>query len=127
MPPRGLLRGRLELDRDPALWEHEHRIDPPAELRDVELKVDPGCGGGWWRGDLILNGRTQGGQLQPPSGLLRCSLGFQSGGRGPGMGRDATMTIEIREQDREDLQLGFRFYEEQAPGLRQHFLEYRMS
>ena len=33
------------------------------------------------------------------------------------------MIIEIREQAREDLQLGFRFYEEQAPGLGQHFLE----
>lgn len=33
------------------------------------------------------------------------------------------MIIEIREQAREDLQLGFRFYEEQAPGLGRHFLE----
>ena len=27
------------------------------------------------------------------------------------------MLIEIREQAREDLKLGFQFYEEQAPGL----------
>lgn len=33
------------------------------------------------------------------------------------------MIIEIREQAREDLKLGFRFYEEQAPGLGRHFLE----
>ncbi|MFM7291604.1 MAG: type II toxin-antitoxin system RelE/ParE family toxin [Planctomycetia bacterium] len=33
------------------------------------------------------------------------------------------MIIEIREQAREDLQLGFRFYEEQATGLGRHFLE----
>lgn len=33
------------------------------------------------------------------------------------------MIIEIREQAREDLQLGYRFYEEQAPGLGRHFLE----
>ena len=33
------------------------------------------------------------------------------------------MIIEIREQAREDLQLGFRFYEEQSPGLGRYFLE----
>jgi plasmid stabilization system protein ParE len=33
------------------------------------------------------------------------------------------MLIEIREQAREDLKLGFQFYEEQAPGLGQYFLE----
>ena len=33
------------------------------------------------------------------------------------------MIIEIREQAHEDLQLGFRFYEEQSPGLGRHFLE----
>ena len=32
------------------------------------------------------------------------------------------MLIEIREQAREDLKLGFQFYEEQAPGLGQYFL-----
>ena len=42
--PLELLRAHLELDRDHALWEHEHRIDPPAEPRDVELEVDPGNG-----------------------------------------------------------------------------------
>ena len=33
------------------------------------------------------------------------------------------MLIEIREQAREDLKLGFQFYEEQAPGLGKYFLE----
>lgn len=33
------------------------------------------------------------------------------------------MIVEIREQAREDLQLGFRFYEEQAPELGRYFLE----
>jgi len=33
------------------------------------------------------------------------------------------MTIEIREQARDDLQLGFRFYEGQSPGLGQYFLD----
>lgn len=31
--------------------------------------------------------------------------------------------IEIREQARDDLQLGFQFYEDQAPGLGRYFLE----
>ena len=33
------------------------------------------------------------------------------------------MLLEIREQARDDLKLGFQFYEEQAPGLGQYFLE----
>lgn len=33
------------------------------------------------------------------------------------------MLIEIREQAREDLMLGFQFYEQQAPGLGHYFLE----
>ena len=49
-----LLRAYLELDRDHALWEHEHRIDPPAEPRDVELEVDPGGGGGERRVGLLV-------------------------------------------------------------------------
>lgn len=68
--PLELLRAHRELDRDHALWEHEHHIDLPAEPWDVELEVGPWGGGGWWRRDLILEGRTQDGQLQPPGGLL---------------------------------------------------------
>jgi len=33
------------------------------------------------------------------------------------------MIIEIRDQARDDLQLGFRFYEGQSPGLGQYFLD----
>jgi hypothetical protein len=33
------------------------------------------------------------------------------------------MIIEIREKARDDLQIGFRFYEGQAPGLGQYFLD----
>ena len=33
------------------------------------------------------------------------------------------MLIEIREQARDDLKLGFQFYEEHAPGLGKYFLE----
>ena len=33
------------------------------------------------------------------------------------------MIIEISEKAREDLQIGFRFYEGQAPGLGQYFLD----
>jgi hypothetical protein len=72
--PLKLLRAHLELDRDHALLCHEHRIDPPAEPRDVELEVDPrGWGGGG--GDIhssrqIGEGRTEHGQLQVPRGEL---------------------------------------------------------
>jgi hypothetical protein len=56
--PLELLRAHLELDRDHALLCDEHRIDPPAKPRDVELEVDPGGADGWWRSDLILDGST---------------------------------------------------------------------
>ena len=74
-----LLCAHLELDRDDALLCHEHRIDPPAEPRDVELEVDPGGGGFIAKGDRPLflrntrqspEGRTQDGQLQVPRGEL---------------------------------------------------------
>jgi hypothetical protein len=72
-----LLRPHLELDRDDGRGRDEHGIHPPAEPRDVELKVDPrggiggigrlGCGAGCNAGEC----RTQHGQLQPPRGELR--------------------------------------------------------
>ncbi len=68
--PRKCFCAHLELDRDHALLCHEHRIDAPAEPRDVELEVDPRGGGGRWRGDQFLEGRTKDGQLQPPGRLL---------------------------------------------------------
>jgi hypothetical protein len=62
--PLELLRAHLELDRDHALWEHEHRIDPPAEPRDVELEVD--------RTTLVRGGATQ--RNPGPKGLtLKCT------------------------------------------------------
>jgi len=41
-----LLRTDLELDRDHGRGCDEHGIHPPAEPRDIELKVNPGGGGG---------------------------------------------------------------------------------
>ena len=58
---------------------HEHRIDPPAEPRDVELEVDPGGGGFIAKGDRPLflrntcqspEGRAEHGQLKMPRGEL---------------------------------------------------------